>query len=64
MLHVVPILCLIFFIFFVEYRLKEHINNTDKELKSVAEELALQKGDMIKLRESLNPFIHVDLLHE
>lgn len=35
MLHIVPTMCLIFFILFVEYRLKEHIDNNDKELKKI-----------------------------
>lgn len=35
MLHVVPILCLIFFIFFVEYRLKEHLNETDERISKL-----------------------------
>lgn len=35
MLHVVPIVCLIFFIFFVEYRLKQHIDKTDREIVEI-----------------------------
>lgn len=36
MLHVVPILCLILFIGLVEYRLKEHLNETDKRISKLA----------------------------
>lgn len=32
MLHIVPILCLILFIGFVEYRLKEHLTKVDDEI--------------------------------
>lgn len=35
MLHVVPILCLILFIGFVEYRLKEHLDEIDKRLSKL-----------------------------
>lgn len=37
MLQIVPILCLIFFIFFVEYRLKRHIDRSDKEIEKIKE---------------------------
>lgn len=33
MLHVVPILCLILFIGFVEYRLKKHLDEIDEKIK-------------------------------
>lgn len=32
MLHIVPILCLIFFIFLVEYRFKKHLDDIDKKI--------------------------------
>lgn len=35
MLHVVPILCLIFFIFLVEFRFKETLNMLDKKVKQL-----------------------------
>lgn len=35
MLHVVPILCLILFIGLVEYRLKEHLNETDERISKL-----------------------------
>lgn len=41
MLHVVPIVCLIFFIFLVEYRLKQHIDRNDKELLRIKKTLKL-----------------------
>ena len=45
MLHIVPIICLIFFIFFVEYRLKKHIYSTDKEIVKIKRILKkLQNG--------------------
>ena len=45
MLHVVPIVCLIFFIFFIEYRLKQHIDKNDKELLQIKKTLKeIQNG--------------------
>ena len=35
MLHVVPILCLILFIGLVEYRFKEHLNETDERISKL-----------------------------
>lgn len=35
MLHVVPIVCLIFFIFLVEFRFKETLNMLDKKVKEL-----------------------------
>lgn len=32
MLHIVPILCLILFVGLVEYRLKKHLDETDKRI--------------------------------
>lgn len=39
MLHIVPILCLIFFIFMVEYRFKRHIDDIDKEIQIIESKL-------------------------
>lgn len=35
MLHIVPIVCLIFFVFFIEYRLKQHIDKNDEKLLQI-----------------------------
>ena len=35
MLHIVPILCLIFYIFFEESRLKRHVNQTETHILSL-----------------------------
>lgn len=32
MLHIVPILCLIFFIFLVEYRFNKHLKEIDRKI--------------------------------
>lgn len=32
MLHIVPILCLIFFIYMLEYRLNKHVKEIDKKI--------------------------------
>lgn len=45
MLHIVPIVCLIFFLFFVEYRLKQHIDKNDEEIFQLKKTLnKLQNG--------------------
>lgn len=45
MLHIVPIICLIFFIFFIEYRLKKHIEKNDEELRKIKKTLKeIQNG--------------------
>ena len=45
MLHVVPIICLIFFIFFIEYRLNKHIEKNDEELRKIKKTLKeIQNG--------------------
>lgn len=35
MLHIVPILCLILFVGLVEYRFKEHLNETDERISKL-----------------------------
>lgn len=45
MSHIVPIICLIFFIFFIEYRLKKHIDKNDEELRKIKKTLKeIQNG--------------------
>lgn len=45
MSHIVPIVCLIFFVFFIEYRLKQHIDKNDKELLQIKKTLKeIQNG--------------------
>lgn len=45
MSHIVPIICLIFFIFFIEYRLKKHIDKNDEELRQIKKTLKeIQNG--------------------
>ena len=39
MLHIVPIVCLIFFVFFIEYRLKQHIDKNDEKLLQIKKTL-------------------------
>lgn len=55
MLHIVPILCLIFFIFFVEYRLKNHIDCMDRSIKEIQNNL--------KEINDFNTFISSKLIH-
>ncbi len=45
MLHIVPIVCLIFFVFFIEYRLKQHIDKNDEKLLQIKKTLKeIQNG--------------------
>lgn len=41
MLHIVPILCLILFIGLVEYRLKNHLDETEKRLDDLEKVTAI-----------------------
>jgi hypothetical protein len=47
MLHIIPILCLIFFIFFVEIQLKKEITSIEKEFTSL-KELILKNKEQIE----------------
>lgn len=45
MLHIVSIVCLIFFVFFIEYRLKQHIDKNDEKLLQIKKTLKeIQNG--------------------
>lgn len=35
MLHIVPILCILLFVGFVEYRLKQHLDEIDKRIDNL-----------------------------
>ena len=39
MTHVVPILCLLLFIGFVEYRLKKHLDDVDRRVSKLEEQI-------------------------
>lgn len=52
MLHVVPILCLIFFIWFVEMQLKEELRNISMGFKELKEKITNNK-DQIETNRTL-----------
>lgn len=53
MLHIVPILCLIFFIFFEEKRLKRHINQTDIQILNLQNQIHQLEFKVDIIKESL-----------
>ena len=53
MLHIVPILCLIFFIFFEENRLKRHINQTDAQILNLQNQIHQLEFKVDIIKESL-----------
>lgn len=52
MLHVVPVLCLIFFIWFVEMQLKKELHNISTEFKELKEKITSNK-DQIEANRTL-----------
>ena len=51
MLHIVPILCLIFFVFFVEYRLKRHIDRSDELIYKLHERIQKLNVEITQLKQ-------------
>lgn len=51
MLHVVPILCLLFFIFFIEIRLKSHIDENDKKIEKLSRKVDIIVKALNKLMD-------------
>lgn len=60
MLHVVPILCLIFFIWFVEMQIKEDMKNISEEFKELKEKIMSHK-DQIETNRALIDQNRVDI---
>lgn len=57
MLHIVPILCLILFIGLVEYRFKEHLNETDERISKLEKLMAsyvTSEGDQKEKKSNEN----------
>lgn len=46
MLHIVPILCLIFFILYIEFQLKKEMHNIEQEFKEVKEKILNNKSEI------------------
>lgn len=51
MLHVVPILCLLFFVFFIEIRLKNHIDENDKKVEKLSRKVDIIVKALNKLMD-------------
>lgn len=53
MLHTVPILCLIFFVVYVEFQLKKEINNIEQEFRELKERILSNKNEIRVNREKI-----------
>lgn len=53
MLHIVPILCLIFFVVYVEFQLKKEMHNIEQEFKELKERILSNKNEIRVNREKI-----------
>ena len=53
MLHIVPILCLIFFVVYVELQLKKEMHNIEQEFKELKERILSNKNEIGVNREKI-----------
>ena len=53
MLHIVPILCLIFFVVYVELQLKREMHNIEQEFKELKERILSNKNEIRVNREKI-----------
>ena len=53
MLHIVPILCLIFFVVYVEIQLKKEMHNIEQEFKELKERILSNKNEIRVNREKI-----------
>lgn len=54
MLHIVPILCLIFFIGFIEIRLKNELTEVEDSIRRLKKRIVILESDVRKLRDDSN----------
>lgn len=54
MLHIVPILCLLLFIGFIEYRLKKHLDITDNDINNLRDKIAQLEFNNMILTETIS----------
>ena len=65
MLHVVPILCLIFFILYIEFQLKKEMHNIEQEFKEVKEKILNNRSEIYVNREKIEQNrIDIDKLND
>lgn len=53
MSHIVPILCLIFFVVYVELQLKKEMHNIEQEFKELKERILSNKNEIRVNREKI-----------
>ncbi len=53
MLHIVPILCLIFFVVYVEFQLKREMHNIEQGFKELKERILSNKNEIRVNREKI-----------
>ena len=53
MLHIVPILCLIFFVVYVELQLKKEMHNIEQEFRELKERILSNKNEIRVNREKI-----------
>lgn len=53
MLHIIPILCLIFFVVYVEFQLKKEIHNIGQEFRELKERILSNKNEIRINREKI-----------
>lgn len=51
MLHIVPIVCLIFFIGFIEIRLKNELTEVEDSIRRLKKRIVILESDVSKLRD-------------
>lgn len=53
MLHIVPILCLIFFVIYVEFQLKKEMHNIEQEFREHKERILSNRNEIKVNREKI-----------
>lgn len=53
MLHIVPVLCLIFFVVYIEFQLKKEMHNIEQEFKELKERILNNKNEIKVNRDKI-----------
>lgn len=53
MLHIVPILCLIFFVVYIEFQLKKEMYNIEQEFRELKERILSNKNEIRVNKEKI-----------
>lgn len=54
MIHVLPILCLIIFVFFLEVRIKRELTEVEREFKTLKEEILKNREKIEENKETIS----------